>query len=64
MFNAAFLAQRSGYFESRMRSNLTHRKRHIASPHLDGGQLLASEIVRAADRDGDAVISFDEFEPW
>ena len=27
-------------------------------------QLLASEIVKETDHDGNAVISFDEFEPW
>jgi hypothetical protein len=27
-------------------------------------QLLASEIVRETDHDGNAVISFEEFEPW
>ena len=27
-------------------------------------QLLASEIIKAVDEDGNAAISFDEFVPW
>ncbi len=35
---------------------------NIGSPLT--AQLLASEIVKETDHDGNAVISFEEFEPW